>query len=154
MHSEYVLIKKHLMLSSVSWTTTPTNYYLLYYHHHVIITVTTIYIKFKLHRHCSNNQAKQIAILKVLQELEELQVGQDNDKCVAIYTKSKITLDLLQNTFTQKGLTESIRNKTIMLMHFQWIIHFGWVKGHTGIARNELVDRLAKAAAVEDGPVV
>jgi len=33
-------------------------------------------------------------------------------------------------------------------------MHFGWVKGHTGIEGNELVDRLAKAAAVEDGPVI
>ena len=27
-------------------------------------------LKFKLHRHCSNNQAEQIAILKVLETLE------------------------------------------------------------------------------------
>jgi len=33
-------------------------------------------------------------------------------------------------------------------------IHFGWVNGHAGIEGNELVDRLAKEAAVEDGPVV
>ena len=33
-------------------------------------------------------------------------------------------------------------------------MHFGWVKGHAGIEGNELVDRLAKEAAVEDGPVV
>jgi len=33
-------------------------------------------------------------------------------------------------------------------------VHFGWVKGHAGIEGNELVDRLAKEAAVEDGPVV
>ena len=33
-------------------------------------------------------------------------------------------------------------------------MHFDWVKGHAGIEGNELVDRLAKEAAVEDGPVV
>jgi len=32
-------------------------------------------------------------------------------------------------------------------------MHFGWVKGHAGIQVNELVDRLAKEAAVEFGPV-
>jgi hypothetical protein len=32
-------------------------------------------LKFKLHGHCSNNQAEQIAILKVLEKLEELQDG-------------------------------------------------------------------------------
>jgi hypothetical protein len=33
-------------------------------------------------------------------------------------------------------------------------LHFGWVKGHAGIEGNELVVRLAKEAAVEDGPEV
>jgi ribonuclease HI len=33
-------------------------------------------------------------------------------------------------------------------------MHFGWVKRHAGIEGNELVNRLAKQAAVEDGPVV
>jgi ribonuclease HI len=51
-------------------------------------------------------------------------------------------------------LIELIRNKIIVLAHLKWTIHFGWVKGHAGIEGNELVDRLAKEAAVEDGPVV
>jgi hypothetical protein len=42
-------------------------------------------LKFKLHGHCSNNQAKQITILKVLEKSEELHDGQDNDKRIAIY---------------------------------------------------------------------
>ena len=33
-------------------------------------------LKFKLHGHCSNNQAEQTAILKVLVKLEELKDGQ------------------------------------------------------------------------------
>jgi len=33
-------------------------------------------------------------------------------------------------------------------------VHFGWVKGHAGLEGNELVDSLAKEAAVEEGPVV
>jgi hypothetical protein len=45
-------------------------------------------------------------------------------------------------------------NKIIALTHLKWIMHFGWVKGHAGIEGNEWVDRLAKEAAVEDGPVV
>ena len=32
----------------------------------------------------------------------------------------------------------------------QWKIHFSWVKGHTGIAVNELVDMMAKAAAADE----
>jgi len=50
-------------------------------------------LKFKLHGHSSNNQAEQIAILGVLEKLEEFQDGHDNETRAAIYTDSKITLD-------------------------------------------------------------
>ena len=56
-------------------------------------------LKFKLHGHCSNNQAEQIAILKTLEKLEKLQEGKDNDKRAAIYTDSKITFAVLQKKF-------------------------------------------------------
>jgi ribonuclease HI len=108
-------------------------------------------LKFKLHGHCSNNQGELIAILKVLEKLEKLQDGHDNDKRVAIYTDSRITL---QNTFKRNRLIEFIRIKIITLTNFKWIIHFGWVKGHAEIEGNEMVDRLAKEAAVKDGPTV
>jgi hypothetical protein len=70
-------------------------------------------LEFKVHGHCSNNQAEQIAILKVLEKLEELQDGQDNDKYIAIYTDSKITLDLLQNNFKRNHLIEPIKTKLL-----------------------------------------
>jgi len=101
-------------------------------------------LKFKLHGHCSNNQAKQTAILKALEKLEELQDGQDNDKRDEIYTDSKITLDLLHNKFKQNRLIEFVRHKIIILTHLKWIIHFGWVKGHVAIEGNELVDKTCK----------
>ena len=72
-----------------------------------------------------------------------------------LYTlDSKITLVLLQNKFKRNRLIELIRNRLITLGHLKWIFHFGWIKGHAGIEGNEMVDRLAKEAAVEDGPVV
>ena len=71
-----------------------------------------------------------------------------------IYIDSKITLDLLQTKFKCNRLIEFIRNKIIAQVHLKWTMHFSWVKGHAGIEGNELVDRLAKEAAVEDGPVV
>ena len=111
-------------------------------------------LKFKIHGHCSNNQAEQIAILKALEKLEELQDGQDNDKRVAIYTDRKVTLDLLQNKFKRNRLIEFDRNKIIALPHLKWIMLFGWVKGHAGIEGNESVDRPAKEDAMEGGPVV
>ena len=60
----------------------------------------------------------------------------------------------MQNNFKWNRLIEYIRDKIITLMHLKWIVHFGWVRGHAGIEGNELVDKLAKEAAVEDGPVV
>ena len=51
-------------------------------------------------------------------------------------------------------MIELVRNKIIALAHLKWIIHFQWVKEHTGIEGNKLKDRLAKEAAMEDGPVV
>jgi ribonuclease HI len=110
-------------------------------------------LKFKLQGHCSNNQAELIAILKVLEKFE-LQGGHGNDKSVAIYADSKITLDSLKNNFKWNRLIEYIRDKIIALTHLKWTVHFGWVRGHAGIEGNELVDKLAKETAVEDGPVV
>jgi hypothetical protein len=95
-----------------------------------------------------------VAIFKALDKLEEMQEGQDNDRRAVLYTDRKITLDLLQNKSKRNRLMESIRRKIIELTHSKWTIYFGWVKGHSVIERNELVDRLAKAAAVEDGPVI
>ena len=42
----------------------------------------------------------------------------------------------------------------IDLTHSKRTIHFRWVRGHSGIEGNELADRLARAAAVEDEPVI
>ena len=63
-------------------------------------------------------------------------------------------MDLFQNKFKQNRLIEFSRNKIIALAQLKWCKHFGWVKGHAGIEGNELMDRLAKRTAVEDGPVV
>ena len=60
----------------------------------------------------------------------------------------------MQTKFKRNRLIELIRNKFIVLGHLKWIVPFGWVKAHAGIEWNEMVDRLAKEAAVEDGPVV
>ena len=81
--------------------------------------------------------------------------GQDGsyDKYVALYTDSKITLDLLQNQFKRNRLIEVIRNKIIELEQLRCITHFGWIKGHAGIEGNEMVDKLAKEAALKDGPI-
>jgi ribonuclease HI len=55
----------------------------------------------------------------------------------------------LQNKFKRKRLIEFIRNEIIALTYLKWTVHCGWVKGHAGKEGNELVDRLAKEAALE-----
>jgi hypothetical protein len=51
-------------------------------------------------------------------------------------------------------LIEHIRKKIIALLHLKLIVHLGCKKGRAEIEGNELVDRLANEAAVEDGTVV
>ena len=110
-------------------------------------------MQFKLHGHCTHNQAEQTAVLKTLEKLEELQTGQNGTKHVALYTDSKTTLDLRQNYSKQNRLIELIRNKIIDLEQAGCITHFGWIKEHAGIKGNELVDKLAKEVALKDGPI-
>jgi len=52
--------------------------------------------KYKLHSNCSNNQAEQIAILKVLEQLPELDAPPGGE--VAIYTDSKVAIESLKIT--------------------------------------------------------
>jgi ribonuclease HI len=62
--------------------------------------------KYKRHDCCSNNQAKQIAILKSLELL--LTLDSHNPRMVAIYTDSKATLATLKNNSIHNYLTEGI----------------------------------------------
>jgi len=99
---------------------------------------------FKLHGHCSNNQAEIIATLKILEKLEELQEGEDNNKLTAICTDSKITLAQLQNKFKRNRLIEVARSRLITLGYLKCIVHFDCIEGHAGIEGNELVAILQK----------
>ena len=104
--------------------------------------------KYKLRSYCSNNQAEQIAILKALEQLQEMETPTGGT--AAIFTDSKVTMDSLKNHAMHGFLIEKIRNKIGHLTTQDWTVHFRWVKAHVGIEGNEPADKLAKEAAQED----
>ena len=67
--------------------------------------------KFKLHERCSNNQAEQVAILKALEQLQNLQFSIDAGKVAVVHTDSKVALDTLENRSKHSILIEKIRTE-------------------------------------------
>jgi ribonuclease HI len=105
-------------------------------------------MKYRLNSRCSNNQAEQLAIIKALEKIKNLD---KNEKTAQVFTDSRITLDALKNRKTHAHLIEKIRTKVIELEKQKWKIDFHWVKAHTGQHGNELADQLAKEAAASTG---
>lgn len=104
-------------------------------------------IKLKLDSRCSNNQAEQLAITKALGAIRSIHSAEINPCTATIYTNSRITLDLLQNTNNHAYLIKDIRKRVAILESSEWKIEISWVKAHVGICGNEIADRLAKEAA-------
>jgi len=52
--------------------------------------------RYRLNERCSNNQAEQVAILKTLEHIQNLQLTEDAEKIVLVNTDSRVTLDTLQ----------------------------------------------------------
>jgi len=65
--------------------------------------------KVNLAKRCSNNQAKQVAILNALEEIDLLVRKGSSPITVIIYTDSRISLDLLHDTNNHSYLVEEIR---------------------------------------------
>ena len=100
-------------------------------------------LKYRLNGRCSNNQAKQMAIIKAL---EYMQYSKADEKTVLVYTDSRITLQMLQNHKKYKHIIEQIRTKVIEMEEQEWLLEFSWIKAHAGHNGNELSDQLAKEA--------
>lgn len=107
-------------------------------------------LKYRLDGKCSNNQAEQLAILKVLQELRHYSNTPKEEKTAVIYSDSRVTLATLKNNCKHNAIAEETLNTLRSLERQQWKIHFSWVKAHVGIVGNELADKLAKLAAQDE----
>ena len=111
--------------------------------------------KFKLNHRCSNNQAEQHAIVKVLDLINYVEIADNNPRMIGVYTDSRITIDSLRNASKHNYLIEEIRKKLTNIRSNKWTIEFSWIKTHVVNFGNELADRLAKeAASNKDIPVV
>ena len=107
-------------------------------------------VQLKLDSRCSNNQAEQLAILKVLETIESMNSLSINARTAAIFTDSRVSLDS-PHVNNHAHLAEEIRIKVTSMVRAKWKIKFSWVKAHAGIYGNEMADRLAKEAARRDG---
>jgi len=104
----------------------------------------TTSLQYRLNNRCTNNQSEQVAILKSLEYMQNINTAV---KKVTIYTDSQTTLDYIKNTRIHTSLIDKIRLQTWKLEQAEWNIRFCWVKAHVGTQGNELADRLAKEAA-------
>jgi ribonuclease HI len=80
--------------------------------------------KLKLNYSCSNNQAEQLAILKVLDLINYLVTADNSPRTIRIYTDSRITTDPLKNAGNHNYLIEEIRKNIITLRSNKWTIEF------------------------------
>jgi ribonuclease HI len=78
--------------------------------------------QYKLYEKCSNNQAEQVAILKALEQLLNLQLPEESEKTAVVNTDSKVTLDTLQNRNKHYILIDKIRKEIKMLEDLRWTV--------------------------------
>jgi ribonuclease HI len=101
-------------------------------------------LKYRLNKICTNNQAEQLAILRVLVFTENIE---KEDKTATIYTDSRITMDSLKNGNIHTYIIEEIRRNVAEMGEIKWKIQFCSVKAHDGIQGNEMANTIAKEAA-------
>jgi hypothetical protein len=68
-------------------------------------------LKFKLDNRCSNNQAKQLAIVKALGTIGQINIAKNSPRTMGIFTDSRITIDSLKEANNHSYLIEDIRKR-------------------------------------------
>jgi ribonuclease HI len=109
-------------------------------------------LKYKLHSNCSNNQAKQLAIVKSLEALKNTNISDSrrNPRTAIIYTNSRVSLDSLSNHKKHSFLVEKVRKEVTTLEKGMDNKSF-MGQAHSGNYGNETAHRLAKEAAGSHG---
>jgi ribonuclease HI len=105
---------------------------------------TIVSLKYRLNDKCSNNQAEQIAILKALEKLQNLD---PKEKIVQLFTDSRITIEAIKHPKNHTRIIDLIRTKVFELEEQHWSIKIHWIKAHAEHHGNEVADQLAKEAA-------
>jgi len=82
--------------------------------------------KYNTHERCSNNQAEQVAILRALEQIQNLQLAEGAEKIAVVNTDSKVTVDTLQNRNKHYILIENIRKGIKRLEDLRWSLVFKW----------------------------
>jgi len=91
-----------------------------------------------------------MTILKDLEQRQNLQLTEDGERRLLVNTDSKVTLATLQNRNKYYILIENIRKAIKRLEDQQWTVLFNRMKNHLEIEGNEMADRLAKKAEMDD----
>ena len=68
-------------------------------------------LQFKLDKRCSNNQVEQLAIAKMLQVIDAIDIAENSPCTIGIFTNSRITFVSLKNVNNHSYLIEEIRKR-------------------------------------------
>lgn len=103
----------------------------------------------KLNNECSIYTAEAYAIVSALQWALDFDASN-----VVIISDSKSVLSAVCGSDCTNPIIANIKNKVVCLKERGLRATFIWVKGHSGITGNEMVDQVAKSATSSDKPSV
>ena len=112
-------------------------------HSNIWIWETPQNLKIQIKQKCTNNQVKQVAVLRAMEYIENTEL---DDKTITIFTDNRGTLDALNKNSNHSCFIETIRKKGAELRMTNREIQLCWNKATVGIQGNVMADTLAKEA--------